>query len=139
MRLARKQVRSETDRLNRTRAQHRSEIAALKRRVIALEQALVGLGRKNGKTPTETRPDAVAGGRIRFSAKGLGAQRQRLGLTAAEASLLLGVSAQTIYNWEAGSTRPRPQQLPAIAALRRLGRREAGARLQQLMEQSTRG
>jgi DNA-binding XRE family transcriptional regulator len=36
---------------------------------------------------------------------------------------LIGVSAQTIYNWEAEKSRPRKVQLASIAAVRKLGRR----------------
>ena len=133
-RLARKELRGETGGLKKASAQHRSDIAALKRRVAAIEQMLVRLDRKGNKPAAP--PDAEAGPRIRFSAKGLGAQRQRLGLSAAEAGALIGVSAQTVYNWEAGSTHPRPQQLAAIAALRHMGKREASARLQALAEQA---
>jgi DNA-binding transcriptional regulator YiaG len=46
--------------------------------------------------------------------------------------ILLGVSGQTVYHWEAGKTRPRPKQLLAIAVLRNVGRREAKARLEVL-------
>ncbi|MGZ5196264.1 MAG: hypothetical protein ACXWB8_12570 [Ramlibacter sp.] len=42
---------------------------------------------------------------------------------------MLGVSGQSIYKWEEGKTRPRASQLPAIAALRKMGKREANARL----------
>jgi len=34
--------------------------------------------------------------------------------------------------WESGQIRPRDAQLPAIAALRKMGRREVGARLEAL-------
>jgi transcriptional regulator with XRE-family HTH domain len=46
-------------------------------------------------------------------------------LSAAECGLLIGASSQSIYNWEEGKARPRAQHLPAIFALRNLGRREA--------------
>jgi DNA-binding XRE family transcriptional regulator len=45
---------------------------------------------------------------------------------------LLGVSAQTIYNWEAEKTRPRQEQLVAFAALRGMGKRQVTAKLQEL-------
>jgi DNA-binding transcriptional regulator YiaG len=45
---------------------------------------------------------------------------------------LVGVSAQTIYNWEAEKSRPRASQLTAIVAVRGLGKRQAKARLQEL-------
>ena len=55
------------------------------------------------------------------------ALRQRLGLSAAAMGTLLGVTAQSIYKWEDGKARPRASQLQAIAAARKLGKREAAA------------
>lgn len=66
---------------------------------------------------------------IRISAKGLASQRKRLGLSAAEMGVLLGVSGQSVYKWEQGTTRPRAGQMPAIAALRKMGRKEATFKL----------
>jgi len=40
------------------------------------------------------------------------------------------VSAQSVYHWEAGKSRPRAAQLTAIAAVRKLGKREVLSRLQ---------
>ena len=65
----------------------------------------------------------------RFSGKGLAAQRKRLGLSAAEMGVLLGCAGQSVYKWEQGTTRPRASQMPAIAALRKLGKKEAAAKL----------
>ncbi len=59
----------------------------------------------------------------RFSAKSMASQRRRLGLSAAEC--LISAPAQSIYNWEEGKARPRAQHVPAIFALRKLGRRPA--------------
>jgi DNA-binding transcriptional regulator YiaG len=63
----------------------------------------------------------------RFSAKRLAAHRRRLGLSAGDFGLLLGVSAQSIYNWEEGKARPRAKHMPTIAALRTLGIKQAAA------------
>jgi len=41
------------------------------------------------------------------------------------------VSAQTIYNWETGTTRPNAKQIANIAILRGMGKREVQARLKQ--------
>jgi DNA-binding transcriptional regulator YiaG len=59
-------------------------------------------------------------------------QRRRLGLSAAEIGLLVGSSAQSVYNWEEGKTRPQSRHLQAIFGLRSLGRREVGKRLEAL-------
>jgi DNA-binding transcriptional regulator YiaG len=43
--------------------------------------------------------------------------------------MLLGVSAQTVYNWETGKSQPRQQQLASIADVRKLGKRAIQAQL----------
>jgi DNA-binding transcriptional regulator YiaG len=73
-------------------------------------------------------------GAFRFSASGLQAQRKRLGLSASEAALLLGVSDQSVYKWENGKTRPRASQFASIAALRGFSKTEAAVRLNELAE-----
>ena len=124
-RISRKEIRRETASLKKSSTTHRSEIAALKRRVIELERQLrrVGRGRQSSQQAAATE-DSVSPG-TRFSAKSMASQRRRLGLSAAECGLLVGASAQSIYNWEEGKARPRAQHLPAIFALRSLGRRQA--------------
>ena len=130
VRLARKELRSETERLKKASSQYRSDIAALKRRLEALEKQLSHFEKKSKSSQKlEVSGETTS---VRFSAKGLASQRQRLGLSAAEMGLLLDVSAQTIYNWEAGKSRPRQQQLAAIAALRGLGKRQVKSRLTEL-------
>ncbi len=130
VRLARKELRSETERLKKASSQYRSDIAALKRRVEALEKQVSRVEKKSKSSQApEGSAEAIP---VRFSAKGLASKRQRLGLAAGDMGLLLGVSAQTIYNWEAGKSRPRQQQLEAIAALRGLGKRQINARLTEL-------
>jgi DNA-binding transcriptional regulator YiaG len=62
--------------------------------------------------------------KVRFVAKGLKSQRNRLGLSAGDYARLVGVSAQSIYNWEQGNSTPRPPQLAIIATLRGMGKRE---------------
>ena len=66
----------------------------------------------------------------RFSPGWLKAHRHRLGLAAADYAELVGVSPQTIYNWEHGRSKPRKEQLAALAAIRRIGKREAQRRLE---------
>lgn len=70
--------------------------------------------------------------KLRFKPQGIHAHRTRLGLSAADMGVLVGVSAKTIYNWEAGTTRPRAEQLTSIAAVRKMGKREVQARLEEI-------
>ena len=124
-RISRKEVRRETSTLKKSSTTHRSEIAALKRRVQNLERELRRVGRGlEPAVPTAANEESVSPS-TRFSAKSMAAQRKRLGLSAAECGLLIGASAQSVYNWEEGKIRPRAQHLPAIFALRTLGRRQA--------------
>jgi DNA-binding XRE family transcriptional regulator len=60
------------------------------------------------------------------------AVRAKLRLSADDFGKLLGVSAQSVYNWEKEKARPRPEQLSKLAALRGVGKREAAERLKQL-------
>ncbi|WP_341902996.1 helix-turn-helix domain-containing protein [Polaromonas sp. YR568] len=126
-RVARKEVRSEVQSLKKASSQYRSDIAALKRRVMTLERLVGRLGKGKASAPAADSGDTPTA--LRFSAKGLAAQRKRLGLSAADAGRILGVSGASVYNWEDGTTRPRASQLPAIAQLRKMGKREAAARL----------
>lgn len=48
---------------------------------------------------------------------GLKEARKRAGLTAIEAANAIGVSAQNVYNWEAGSYYPSKDRLLSIAEL----------------------
>lgn len=130
-RVARKELRGETQRLKKASAQYRSDIAALKRRLQAMERQLGRVSR--AASGQRALPDGEdSGPALRFSAKGLLSQRRRLGLSAADTAALLGVSAQSVYKWEDGKTRPRASQLPAIASLRKMSKTQAHERLESL-------
>jgi DNA-binding transcriptional regulator YiaG len=130
-RLSRRESRSLIDPTRRITAQHRKDIAALKRQIALLERQVRFLSRKlpDASSPA---PAPAAASRVRFVAKGLRSQRSRLGLSAAEFGKLLGVSAQSIYNWEREVARPRNEQISKLALLRALGKREAAERLKSM-------
>ena len=132
-RIARKEVRAETQQLKKQSAHHRSQIATLKRQVAALAKQL--RRNDNGSKAVSAAPDVDehAADGLRFRAKGFAAHRRRLGLSAAQAGALLGVSGQSIYHWEAGKAKPRASQMPAIAALRKLSKTQAAAAVAQVM------
>jgi DNA-binding transcriptional regulator YiaG len=130
-RIARKETKGELQTLRRAVMQHRSDVAALKRRVGALEQQVKRLSKASSKANPEPEGESQ-NGRLRFSAKGFASQRHRLGLSAEECGALIGASALSVYNWEKGKVRPRDAHLPAIAALRKMGKKEATARLEAL-------
>ena len=130
-RLTRKELRGQSGGLKKASSQHRRDIAALKRQVTKLESQVSLLEKQMLKTaPTSPEGDATTD--VRFTAKGLQSQLRRLGLTATDFSKLVGVTPQSIYNWSRGASRPRKEQIAAIAALRGVGKKEAQARLRQL-------
>ena len=74
-------------------------------------------------------PDAATA--FRFSSKGPAALRRRLAFSAADLDFLLYASVQSVYNWEAVA-RPGANQLPTIAALRKLTKPQVAELLKSL-------
>ena len=128
-RLARRELRAETEKLKKASAQYRTDIAALKRRVLQLEKEIAKLQMLSARE-VKSQSDATTSGNIRFSAKGIHILRERLELSAATLGSIFGLTAQTIYNWEQGKTRPSKEQLLAIAVLRKMSKKEVYARLE---------
>jgi len=122
-RIARKEARIDSKQLKKTSAQNRSEISALKRRVLALEASVAHLLKQKPK-PVETQPSDEKQS-LRFRTGGFASLRKKLALTASEMGKLIGVSAQSVYHWEQGKSRPRTSQLPAIAKIRKLTKKQA--------------
>jgi DNA-binding transcriptional regulator YiaG len=127
-RLARREAKGHIASLKSASASYRREIAELKRTVKQLERRLRYVERQERKRAESSPPNTLAEG-ARFSAKGLKSHRQKLSLSAAEYGRLAGLSAQTIYSYEAGRSRPRAAQLAKLVAVRELGKREARRRL----------
>lgn len=128
-RLARKEVRAETDSLKKTVSTQRSDIARLKKEIATLQRQVKRSTKNVPAAPQATSQEDTG---FRFSAKGLASNRERLGLSAEQYGALVGVTGQSIYKWEAGKARPRASQIPAIAQLRGIGKREAAKRLESL-------
>ena len=134
-RLARKEVREGSDGLKKAVTAQRSEIANLKRRIQELEGVVKKLAK--GSSAVTVRPRAPvsnesgdsSGTGLRFRAKGMAANRKRLGLSAADFGLLVGATGQSVYAWESGKAKPRAEALAAIASLRGIGKLDAEARL----------
>jgi len=132
-RLSRKEARKQVEPVRKAAASHRGDIAALKRQVALLQRQLKSLGRVSPKTEAPNKEAAP----IRFVAKGMPSLRSRLGLSQNDFGKLVGVSTQSIYNWEHGKSVPRKAQLAVLAGLRGLGKRQAQERLQQLAKKTT--
>lgn len=136
VRLARKEVRRQTEKLRRGAVQYRKNITALNRNVQDLRRQLT-LATAQARRPDGSQATESAGSRVRFSPTGLRSLRKRLGLSAEPFGRLVGVSPQTVYNWEHGVTRPRAQQLTRLASARTMGKREARLQLESVKRTST--
>jgi DNA-binding transcriptional regulator YiaG len=134
-RLARREIRSQTRGLRKTSAQFRRNIAELKRHASELKSEVARLERRVGKDVAPQITEAESA-KVRFTANGVISQRRRLGISAADYGRLIGVASRTIYQWEHGASRPRRAQLTALASIRRLGKREAVTRLEQMREKA---
>ena len=135
-RVARKEVKAQTEQLKKASTGYRTQIAAMKRRLADLErqikkQSKASMGQAAGSRRSDTPKGNSEPRALRFSAEGLAKQRLRLGLSAREVATLLGVSQLSVYKWEKGQARPRASQLAGISQLRGMGKREAAARLEQ--------
>jgi DNA-binding transcriptional regulator YiaG len=131
-RLSKKAVRTQVRPVQAAASAQRKQLAALKKQMQALQRELATLKRGGGTAKPE--PESEEGTKFRFTANGLKSLRARLGLNAEDFGRLVDVGGQTIYNWEHKKTTPRRSQLPAIASLRKMGKKEARAKLQALAE-----
>ncbi len=133
-RLARKETRQVVEPLKKQNAELRRTVSALKKEVTALRQQ-VGFLQNQEKRRLEAAPAKSPhkpGKAIRFAPRWVQADRKRLGLSAKDYGALVGVSALTVYSWEAGKAKPRREKLEAWAGVRAMGKREAKRRLELL-------
>lgn len=129
-RLSTKAARQHVAPVHSTTSSLRKQVSTLKKQLQTLEREVTALKRQAGRTkPAAATEEDV---KVRFTPKGLRSLRSRLGLSAEEFGRLLDVGQQTIYNWESEKTQPRRAQVPAIAALRKIGKREARTRLEEM-------
>lgn len=132
--IARRESRASLERTRKVLSQQRQEIASLKARLKQLERSAFASERDQRKTAAQP-PAEESTKQVRFMPKGLVSMRQRLGLSVADLAKLLSVSDQTIYNWERGVSKPRPEHRAKLVSLRGVGKKE----LQSYLAQSSAG
>ncbi len=139
-RLARREINANNRRIRRLTAQHRRDIAALKRQMSAISKSIAFLERQEKRRianpamlpSAQTSNLGPRGTPVRFRADGLRTHRAKLGLSAKDYGQLVGASGLSVYNWEAGKSRPRKSQVMKLVSVRGLGKREALKRLETL-------
>jgi DNA-binding XRE family transcriptional regulator len=127
-RLCRREIRKEMAVVRKATVSSRHHIAALRKQVGALEQKAGQLAKRAGAAVASA-PAGLPERPVRFVAKGLKSLRKRLGLSAAQLAALIGVSEQSVYNWETKKATPRKEQFAALIGLRGVGKREVQQRL----------
>lgn len=132
-RLARKEVKSTLERMRKDQAELRRYIAELKRKVAKLETENRRLSRTtvSGRAAKGEEESPDEADRMRTTGKAIFRLRTKLGLTQAQLAKLLGVSAQSVYQWERKGTRLRLRSATkaALAEVRKFGVREARKQL----------
>jgi DNA-binding transcriptional regulator YiaG len=125
-RLARKETRASVGPLRKTVAALRRKVAEQARLIQELKRAAK---RPAAAAPADRSGEAEAGPQVRFSPKWVSKHRKKLGMSRRVYAKLIGVSAQTIFGWESGRTRPRRQALQVWRRIRSMGTREIRAML----------
>ncbi len=128
-RIARKEIRSELKSTKQAVSRYRSEIAALKRKHKELERLIKALQSREKKKSQAVSADVGQPKRRRYSVGSLKSQRKKSGLSQAAYAKLVGVSANTIFNWESGKSKPDDKRFQKLVSLRGIGKTEAQKRI----------
>ncbi len=116
-------------------AQQKRDIADLKKRVRQLERDNRRLvSRAEKKREEALQPTEQEKERARITAEGIKRLREKFGMSQREFGLLVGVTAQSVYNWEhqEGTLTLRSNAKEGVLAARKMGVREARQHLEEL-------
>ncbi len=132
-RISRREIKAATSPTKNSTIALKKTAADFKKRVAALESEVKRLTAFFNTIQTERKSHAVetTENKARFSAKGIRALRNKLGLSQDGFAKLLGVSSQAVYIMEhkEGRLSLRSATLASLLAIRGIGKREAQARL----------
>jgi len=137
-RLARKQAKAQIADVKRDAVRLKKSVAELKRQVSALTRENRRLAQEVMPVVRSQTAAAVAktAPTMRITSRTVRTLRRKLGLSQANLAALLGVTSQSVVNWEGGKgrLRLRSRTLTALASVRDIGRREAKRRLAALSQ-----
>jgi DNA-binding transcriptional regulator YiaG len=123
-RLARKEVRETFMPLKKLVAGLRRRVAQQRRLIADMERNMKRV--KSQGRAVEAAPSSEES-QIRFSPAWVKRHRKNLKMSRRVYAKLVGVSAQSIFGWESGRTRPRRAALKAWRRIRGMGKRELSA------------
>lgn len=125
-RLARKEIKGELAQVKKINASQRGLIAELRRQVNAMQKDLNGLKKSVPSPHTAILSKKEPQGRFWISGKGVKTLRKRLGITQAQMGRLVGVSNQSVVNWEKkkGKINLRKTTAARLQGVKRMGKRD---------------
>ena len=141
-RLARKETKLDLERLKREQVDLRKALSAARKQLDKLQRDIKRTGRvapSAASAPSEGGEEE--GGRARISGKTVRLMRAKMGITQGEFAKLVGVTGQSIYQWERkeGALTFRRGAKERLVALKGVGAREARKRLAELNIERKRG
>ncbi|NCC50560.1 MAG: helix-turn-helix domain-containing protein [Spartobacteria bacterium] len=133
-RLARKEAKQAQDANKKQFAEMKQSIRELKTRVDTLEKENKTLKKAQAKTTGKEDTGEQSPPNIRITAKGILSLRKKLKLSQAELAALLGVSAQSVHQWERkeGRLSFRRATLARLAEVKEYGIRDARRALEEM-------
>lgn len=133
-RVARRELKKDFASLKQDTVWLKKNLAELKRRTTALERENRLLKTKSSRLEKETTPEPDELQKMRVTGKMIRSLRKRLGITQADFAKLLGVSGQSVYQWERkdDKLRLRENTKVALQRVRQMGKREVLAELEKL-------
>lgn len=137
-RLARKEVKQLVSSLEKDNRLLKKTVSAQRKRLDRLEKQVRNrqAAAVADSAEADAADDAAEGSRARISAKAIRELRQKFGMSREAFGKLLGVSSQSIYQWERqeGRLNLRSRTKAAVVDVRKMGKREASRMLEQMGE-----
>lgn len=138
-RIAKKEVKTGTALLRKDTIRLKKDVADLKRRLTGLERdnRLLMKQAAKAKAIEETeKPSSKELHRMRVTGSMIIKLREKLGLTQNTLGKLLGISGQSVYQYETveGNLRLRDKTKAALSLVRQMGKRDAQIKLEEMDE-----
>lgn len=126
-RISRSEIKAETASLRKDNARLKRDVAALKRETTKLQKNIELLRSEFSRTAETVIPDQEELRKMRITGKMIKKLRDRLKLTQTEFGQLMGVSGQSVYQWEHkdGAIRLRDTTRVALQRVRQLSPAQA--------------
>jgi len=114
----------------------KSTVSQLRKSVLILQRFMNQQEKQMGSKPVpEVTPEEMK--KARFSPRLIKSLRKHLGVSQREMAALAGVTIGAVFQWEKGTFEPKDEKKKILVGLRKLGRREARALLEEKIARPT--